>query len=814
MSASFLTQTLRHQAFRPSSDSSKKMPHFARRGIALFATLLPSLASQAADAPNATRARPDFPDVPAGQTRSDKALKGGKMSYWGVLPDQAKPMTATFLGGKGHEWLCAGGFQPDGTIVLAGNVNGGEFEMTVKESVLGHDGTRPAPAEFKTTTEKDGKPVTEVPTWTRPDTTGFLIFTTPDLQTVTKIVRLPWTSAAITGMVVGKAGEIYLAGKPGPSLANLGGRQETLSIPDDPERKGSLADAAFIAKLSKDGSTVEWLYFAPGKTDAPMLSLLDNGNITFGAQDLRVFDPSGKQVSVTAVPGGVRETTAVNPADGTVVTGGERNTSTGREPWRCPILRVLEPDGTLRYQLYEWPSRYVVLDNIRAVSDTAVRGVTFDKEGNLLVKLWSDGGNSVATAQPTDLRTGPPNNGLGLNAAGANATSFAYLAKIDPKDYHLLGWTMWTTRYAGKANGAKIDAVGFGDDGSVLFSGSASWGLIQTSNKLANGEPGGPYIAVTTPDMTGMRFCSAVPGLDAADLGNNRERIAIGHGTVNGHARALFLGGATAEGEAYGLTTKTPTLNAIQPAFGGGLSDGYVVMLDLPAGSANSPKPEREPRRLTIANEGSSPQKKPEPSKGEPLTATEFEFSPTLPKWNHADAEFRVADGSYWPSFIAGRPETGRVTWAETGCSGSFQVTLDLFAQDKGRQDRRVLGQFYQGDEPPKVSFSVASFGTQTTGTWSVPDKKGTPQQRSAEFQPLNATLTIGETTAKIPFQAVSKRGRVVESPMQRLNVSAYATVKGSVIGLKGDLANKDIDIRITTQGVDPSTASGNPRKN
>ncbi|MEI7833793.1 MAG: hypothetical protein WCJ56_11435, partial [bacterium] len=485
--------------------------------------LLPSSVAVAANA------KPPLPDVPEGKTRSDKALKGGAMPYWGDRPDQAEPIVATFIGGKGSEWLCAGGFQPDGTIVLAGNVSGGEFGLAVKESILGTDTAQPAPLKSDATVE--------VLSWTRPDTTGFLVFTTSDLKKITKVVRLPWLSAAITSMVVADDGAIYLAGKPGAGIASLGGKQDALVIPAEATRKSSLAEAAFIAKLSKDGDKVEWLYTASGKTDAPQISISDDGKISFGAQDLRVFDPSGKQISSTVVPGGVRETTAVSPLDGTVVRGGEHNTGTGREPWRCPELKVYGPDGALRYQLYEWPPRYVGMDVSRQVSDTAVRGVSFDKDGNLLVKLWSDGGNSVATTQPTDIHRGPSNTGLGLNAAGAHATSFTYLAKIEPKNYQLIGWTMWCSRYAGKANGAGIDSLSYGDDGSVLFAGGSAWGLIQTGNKLANGEPGGQYIAVTNPDMTGIRFSSCVPGLGTAKLGNNNT-IAIGHGSVNGKARA------------------------------------------------------------------------------------------------------------------------------------------------------------------------------------------------------------------------------------------------------------------------------------
>jgi hypothetical protein len=255
-------------------------------GVLLLSACIPLAPVDAASAS-------EFPDVPPGQTRSERSIAGGKMLYWPDRPDQARPMAATFIGGKGTEWLCAGGFQPDGTIVLAGNVNGGEFGLAIPAQVLGRDTAPPGPAEFKTTTDPKGKVSVEVPTWTRPDTTGFLVFATPDLQRITRVVRFPWTSAAITSMAIGSDGAIYLAGRPGPGIVNLGGRQQALSVSPDAERKESHAEAAFIARLSADGSKVEWLHTAAGKTDAPRVTVGASGVITFGAQDLRTFDAGG-----------------------------------------------------------------------------------------------------------------------------------------------------------------------------------------------------------------------------------------------------------------------------------------------------------------------------------------------------------------------------------------------------------------------------------------------------------------------------------------------------------------------------------------
>lgn len=88
------------------------------------------------------------------------------LRFWKDVPDPAEVMAATFLGGKGHEWLVGGGLQADGTIVLAGNVRGPVFDLGVAERVIGTDLEKPAVAEPVPVLErgepkkdKEGKPV-------------------------------------------------------------------------------------------------------------------------------------------------------------------------------------------------------------------------------------------------------------------------------------------------------------------------------------------------------------------------------------------------------------------------------------------------------------------------------------------------------------------------------------------------------------------------------------------------------------------------------------------------------------------------------
>jgi hypothetical protein len=73
--------------------------------------------------------------------------------FLAATPADAKVVTATFLGGAGHEWLVGGGWQPDGAVILAGNDIGltdlADDEIDVRVGMRGTftPGTPPARAE-------------------------------------------------------------------------------------------------------------------------------------------------------------------------------------------------------------------------------------------------------------------------------------------------------------------------------------------------------------------------------------------------------------------------------------------------------------------------------------------------------------------------------------------------------------------------------------------------------------------------------------------------------------------------------------------
>jgi len=773
----------------------KRFPVHAIRFASVIIALATCLSTVLAQTQPKT---PPYPTVPSGLQRGGTALAGGPMPYFRDRENMAEVVSATFLGGKGTEYLCGGGFQRDGTVVLAGNVMGGLFDLGMKASVLGNDTAAPPVGEYERAGGHNQEPAKR-PSWRNPAATGFIVHCSKDLRGITSVTRLPWLAGAITSLVVGDDDAIYIAGRATPEIAKLGGPQEALPKNPDATRKGGYCEFTFVARLSPDARTIQWLRTLKGFSDAPRLIKTKNG-ISFLAQDIRIFTPGGEQKSVAVIAGGVRENASLSPLDGTIVCGSEHHWPTGRQPYRCPILNTYTPEGKLQYQFYDWGGPYVVVDDLFLVSDTAVRMVSHDRDGNVMIMVWSDGGNSVAYRQPNDIRTWGVGRGLGLTAAGAHATSFSYLLKLEPKNYQIIGSTLWCSNHNGRGNGIWIDTLGQIDDGSFAFTGNSAWGMHQTSNKLANGEPAGPYVAVLTKDLTGARFSSAVPGAGMAEVAND-SRWAIGSGTVDGKPKVLFLGSAAKEDNIYGLVTATPTVNALQGQFAGGVCDGYVIMLDLSKTAAPDAKAEilpLKPTPLSINQYAVPKNRKPGKKDIVPIEGEVFHFRPDYPRWTTVDAEIRDPSGNFWPNFCYGKAVSGQITWIGGQPQGSFEVTCTKWCQPAGDQNRRVLGPMIS--EQPKFALRITALSPPKTKDVTVTDSRDRQETRLLTYSDAEGELEIADRVVKIRPQCVFRVGLVLESTIRKTQIQAFCTIKGKDLGLTGERANLDIDIRFGMQ--------------
>ena len=252
-----------------------------------------------------------------------------------------------------------------------------------------------------------------------------------------------------------------------------------------------------------------------GPCDAPQVTLLPTESSASPPRPSGRSTPAGKVLGGRhASPAGVKKTSRrsarltarwSSPASTTgppaASRGGARRSN------------VLRPDGSLRYQLYDWGGPFVGLDNLRLVSDSAVRFVTHDRRGNMLLYAWSDGGNSVMNFQPQDVRTGVGFRGPGPEHRRGRG---AELRLPDPPGpgrlpRHRLDAVAGHER-AEQAEQRLDRQPGLGRRRTVCISGRSAWGLWQTPNKLTDAPPQGEYVAVLSPELDRARFCSVGPG--------------------------------------------------------------------------------------------------------------------------------------------------------------------------------------------------------------------------------------------------------------------------------------------------------------
>lgn len=121
-------------------------------------------------------------------------------------------------------------------------------------------------------------------------------------------------------------------------------------------------------------------------------------------------------------------------------------------------------------------------------------------------------------------------------------------------------------------------------DGSLLLAGGAAHHLIQTGDNLHDRpeEVAGPYVAILTADFSSIRFSTL---LNATATAWVRDGTAWGIASrqVKGRHLALFAGSARYKVRGSDPARPAPQRRPLQRGYAGGMSDGYLVVIDLGA---------------------------------------------------------------------------------------------------------------------------------------------------------------------------------------------------------------------------------------
>ena len=795
------------------------------------------------------------------RAKAPESAQAPEKYYFAQTSNQATVVTATFLGGPGHEWLVGGGWQDDGAVVLAGNVLGPLLKLGAPTEVIGADDAPPPATETPAIGSDDkGRGVA---VWNMPDATGFLVKCEPDLRKIVSVRRFPWMAGVITSAVVDSSNAVYVAGIAGATIAKLGGRQEQARmvspLPEpkppkaspnkgkkEPEKTGPpstdkpVSCRVFLAKITPDLQRCEWMHLVEGFVTPPQLRLLPNGTLWLAGQDVQVLDTTGRVLSTAPVAGGVGTGRAVNPVDGSIARLANRgNWSTGREPWKCPGIRILNPDGSDRYQLYEWDGRYVGLDNHRSVADTSVGALAYDYSGNLFFYAWSDGGNQVIRYQAHDIRRPHGCPGLLFPWGGTGYN----VVKLEGEDYNTVGCTKWQAETAHGVKIMRMNTLVPMADGNLCIAGMGGpKGVHETKSSLMpEGPSGGNYVAILNRDLASAVFSSVVGGAGEINIGS-RSWSAVS-GTVNGRRKILLLTGAKETNTISGLAPtaeKTPTTNAMQNAFGGGMLDGYVVLLDVPSPTDTATRnlPTRFDRLSFEILAGSKKDTALLPEDG-----AVFYFDSEFPRFVTADIEVRDAadcgvfygsketanstsgpaaqDGGSnsggsaptrrgwprWPNFAYGRSVQGELAWREGKFTGQATVSCSHWVQQEGDQRRRVLGELLTGgstNELPAMTFTVSDLGEMKTQEIPVTDApgKGKPAVKFVRYVEAQGKLEFAGRTLTVPVKCVIKyQTKLADNGVPGLAMETFFTVKGRDLGLTA-MANDEIDMRVGMRGT------------
>ena len=480
----------------------------------------------------------------------------------------AKVVAATFFGSKDHEAFFGGGELPDGSLVVFGNAWGPSFPESPQPVLLGK-GRRQGSSPTKPSA-KGGKAALDMET---PDRSAFVVLYAPGLSAVRKTIRFDW---GVFGL---SAGNVAADGK-GLLLAGRGlAAFETLK---DRCAAWQGAGTVCILRLSADGGKIEWVW----QTDGALPDTLwqdKEGNVYFDAGGLKKISADGRQLSKLSdkTRAGASSWLLVD-LDGSAYFGGDRNTKTGREPWRQPFFYQYDPDGKKAWACWEFNPRDVSSARGGLESDSSVRGAARRPDGTLVVTGWSDGGNSVFQRCATDWKKNCPDAPLGWSPwypKGAN--SYAHVMIFDPKKQETRMHLWWCgylpmnfqggPSYGNRTSFQSIRWVTSLADGAIAFTGNSGTGLIQTPNALwknpGDGKKyGGETCVILNRDLSGLLFSSYLPGIaDTRPIPTRRGLLVVGRSTGD-------------DGQA--TPTPSPAVNAAQPF--AGATDAYAFYLEIP----------------------------------------------------------------------------------------------------------------------------------------------------------------------------------------------------------------------------------------
>ncbi len=508
---------------------------------------------------------------PTSNAGAESGGRQGDYTKMAAKGDHLRVIAATFFGSVDPEEYIGTGGLDDESIVAIGNAWGPHFPDAVKATVLGkgtHTGAKNTDAKGKLDRND-------------PDMAGFVVVYNADLSKINRVLRFDWGVASISASMVTNDGKaLLIAGRCGKAFDTFTAlTAQNNTQPADAAAKGDAN--VFVAQLTPEGK-VTWIWTLQKMASAPAALFTDEAGLTYvDCSGLHRISADGKELKLinSKTDTGTAKWLGVDPKDGGVYYGGDRNTKTNMQPYRQPYFYKMDAEGKRIYTLWEPTPKDVGSDAGSMESDSSPRGLAWSTKGDMIISGWSDGGNSVLTRQPLDWHKPVKGDGMGIMTFGMkNANSLAHIMVIDAQTQETKLHQWWasfiptwfnTAKNRGAPNACFINQIKTLADDSVAITGSSATALIQTPNPFwtdpRNGDRyGGSYVSVFKPDMTNLLFSSYLPGYETTSIG------IAGKGLV-------VVGGSTGvDGSA--TPTLTPTKAALQPDYAGA-TDAHIILL-------------------------------------------------------------------------------------------------------------------------------------------------------------------------------------------------------------------------------------------
>lgn len=485
-------------------------------------------------------------------------------------------LVASYLGSDSVEEFVDAAFLSDSTIVLLGNAWGTSFPSISKLTVIGEDKPQDVPTLL---VDKSGRKQIN---YANPNISAFVVWLSSDGRSIIKALRFGWGNANGAFISVSKDDSIYISGKCTENFKRwLKDSGTPHNIISSPEGKGS---DLYLARISSDGK-LQWALIFERAEDSVGLESRVGGRIGVRCYPLQTGELLFcvyNRIYVAGKDGKLREVCrtsgvlmAVDEGRRLAFLCGDRNTHTGREPWRQPFCYIINIDsGEMVNRLWTWDPKVVGENKYRLVSDSGFSAMLITRDGDLVAAGWSDGGNSVFSRQPTNLEESVK-YGFISSLWGARVGKFGWLMKVDMSSWQFKSGTNWCAflKDRDRPNSAVIDDMSELKDGRIAFIGGAAHNVIETPDAwsgthLRGGS--GDHFGIFSADFNELLFCSRMPDCDIVSLACMGDKVIIAGRTLGE--------GSGCHCDSCGETTLF-LCNSIQEKFSGAV-DAYFALIE------------------------------------------------------------------------------------------------------------------------------------------------------------------------------------------------------------------------------------------